>query len=105
MSTQPIGGASGNVGASGNADTSGTDGTDPPSFSNATEKAIAEVQQRHNESVKAFNEADPDDPMSNLNVLQAQLKLTEAINFATNLMMTIHQQLMAIINKLGEAGR
>ena len=77
----------------------------PPSFKNATEKAIDEVKQRHIDSVKAFNEADTDDPMSNLNVLQAQLKLTEAINFATNLMMTIHQQVMAIINKLGEAGR
>ena len=83
----------------------GSSGTTPPSFKDATEKAIDEVKEAHNKSVKAFNEADTDDPMSNLNVLQAQLKLTEAINFATNLMMTIHQQVMAIINKLGEAGR
>ena len=90
MGSDPIGDAS-------------SDGT--TSFKSATEKAIAEVKEAHTKSVKAFNEADTDDPMSNLNVLQAQLKLTEAINFATNLMMTIHQQVMAIINKLGEAGR
>ena len=70
-------------------------------------KAIWMVGEKKKDATKASNEnlGKTDDPMANLKTLQAQLKLTEAVNFAVNLMMTIHQQCMAAINKLGEAGR
>ena len=70
-------------------------------------KAIWEVGENKKAATDAVNanSGNTDDPMANLNTLQAQLKLTEAVNFAVNLMMTIHQQCMAAINKLGEAGR
>lgn len=70
-------------------------------------KALYQVGLKKQDATKAANAnaGKTDDPMANLETLQAELKLTEMINFATNLMMTIHQQAMAAINKLGEAGR
>ena len=47
----------------------------------------------------------PEDTVAGLSNLQAQLKLTEAVNFATNMMMTMHQQMMAIVGKLDRAGQ
>lgn len=61
-------------------------------------------------TVQSDNEAfletmDSDSATDQMQNLQNQLKMTEAVNFATNLMMTIHQQIMAAINKLGQAGQ
>lgn len=83
------------------------DGTLPYDADDPLGKAIWMVGEKKKDATAAVNAntGKTDDPMANLKTLQAQLKLTEAVNFAVNLMMTIHQQCMAAINKLGEAGR
>lgn len=98
--------ADGNVKWSDEADASSDDDL-PYDADDPLGKAIWEVGENKKAATDAVsaNSGNTDDPMANLNTLQAQLKLTEAVNFAVNLMMTIHQQCMAAINKLGEAGR
>lgn len=81
--------------------------TSQSSMSGGIKRALDDVKTASQEATRIANEnvGNTDDPLANLNTLQAQLKLTQALNFATNLMMTVHQQCMAAINKLGEAGR
>ena len=88
--------ADSNVSGSGS---SGTDTTLDPFLQN--------VQTQADAAGIALTDAqnDPENTVKGLTNLQAQLKLTEAVNFATNMMMTMHQQMMAILGKLDRAGQ
>lgn len=80
----------------------GASGADP-----TLDPFLENVKTQQTAAKSAFDAAQtsPDDTVVGLTNLQAQLKLTEAINFATNMMMTIHQQMMAILGKLDRAGQ
>ena len=81
---------------------SGSSGTDPN-----LDPFLQNVQTQATKAETALKNAqnNPEDTVMGLTNLQAQLKLTEAVNFATNMMMTMHQQMMAILGKLDRAGQ
>lgn len=81
---------------------SGSSGVDP-----TLDPFLKNVQTQAGLAADALKDAQeaPEDTVKGLSNLQAQLKLTEAVNFATNMMMTMHQQMMAILGKLDRAGQ
>ena len=81
---------------------SGSSGVDP-----TLDPFLQNVKVQSDAAAGALKTAqeNPEDTVAGLSNLQAQLKLTEAVNFATNMMMTMHQQMMAIVGKLDRAGQ
>ena len=71
----------------------------------AINAGMERVRTTQTENEEFLANMDPDKATDQMQNLQNQLKMTEAVNFTTNLMMTIHQQIMAAINKLGQAGQ
>ena len=71
----------------------------------AIKAGMERVTQIESENKEFLANMDTDSATDQMQNLQNSLKMTEAVNFTTNLMMTIHQQIMAAINKLGQAGQ